>query len=50
MKNFRFDKSLIIDLMKTIYDHNVLAQSFRRVRDVLQTDEHFDFGLRLYRN
>jgi len=50
MKDSRFDKSLITNLMKIIDDHNVLAQSFRRVRDVLQTDEHSDFGLRLYRN
>jgi len=50
MKNSRYDKSLITNLMKMIDDNHVLAQSFRRVRDVLQTDEYSDFGLRLYRN
>jgi len=50
MKVSRFDKSLIAYLMKKIDDYNVLAQSFRRVRDLLHTHELSDFGLRLLRN
>jgi len=30
--------------------HNVLAQTFRRVRDFIHDDEQSDFGLRLFRH
>jgi len=30
--------------------HNVLAQTFRRVRDFVDDDDRSDFGLRLFRH
>ena len=50
MKELKFDKSLIQDLTKMIDDNNVLAKSFRRVRDFVNYDVHSDFGLRLFRH
>jgi len=35
--------------MKMIDDHNVLAKSFRRVRDLSTDNSKFDFALRLFR-
>ena len=45
-----FDKSLIEELKKMIDKHNVLAQTFRRVRDFIHDHEQSDFGLRLFRH
>ena len=50
MKNVKFDKSLIEDLTKMIDDNNVLAKSFRRVRDFVHNDVNSDFALRLFRH
>ena len=41
----------MIEKLKSIIDkHNVLAQSFRRVRDLIHDDDRSDFGLRLFRH
>ncbi len=50
MKNVTFDKSLIEDLTKMIDDNNVLAKTFRRVREFLHDDVNSDFALRLFRH
>ena len=44
------DKSLVGDFIKMIDEYNVLAKSFRRVRDVSVQDRPSDFTLRLFRN
>jgi len=36
--------------MKMIDENNVLAKTFRRVRDFVHTEVHSDFGLRLFRH
>jgi len=38
------------DLTKIIYDNNVLAKSFRRVRDFVHNDVNSDFALWLFRH
>jgi len=43
------DKSLVVDLIKMIDDHNFLAKSFRRVRDLLMNHFKSDFTLRIFR-
>ena len=50
MKPLKFDKSLIEDLTKMIDDNNVLAKSFRRVRDFVHNDVNSDFSFRLFRH
>jgi len=50
MKVPTFDKSLIADLAKMMDHHNVLAQSFRRNKDLLYINVHSDFGLKLFRH
>ena len=50
MKNVKFNKSLIEDLTKMIDDNNVLAKSFRRVRDFVHDYVNSDFALRLFRH
>jgi len=47
---FILDKSLVGDFIKMIDEYNVLAKSFRRVRDVSVQDTPSDFTLRLIRN
>ncbi|KAK7354399.1 hypothetical protein VNO80_19860 [Phaseolus coccineus] len=44
------DKSLVGDFIKMIDEYNVLAKSFRRVRDLSLQDTPSDFTLRLFRN
>lgn len=43
------DKSLVEDLKKMIDEHNVLAQSFRSVRNHLSENQNQNFCLRLFR-
>jgi len=42
------DKSLVVDLIKMIDEHNVLAKSFRRVRNLSINILKSDFTLRLF--
>ena len=44
------DMSLVEDLKNTIDEHNVLAQSFRRVRDYFDQQQTTDVSLRLFRS
>ena len=44
------DMSLVQDLKDMIDEHNVLAQSFSRVRDYLDQDQTSNISLRLFRN
>lgn len=37
-------------MTKMIDEHNVLAQTFRKVRDFIHDNTHSDFGLRLFRH
>ena len=43
------DESLVVDLIEMIDNHNVLAKSFRRVRDLSLEHMESDFTLRLFR-
>jgi len=43
-----FDKSLFVDLINMIDEHNVLGKSFRRVRNFSHHDSKSDFTLRLF--
>ncbi|KAL4381046.1 hypothetical protein AHAS_Ahas04G0094300 [Arachis hypogaea] len=43
-----FDREVIIDLMQMIYEHNVIAQSFRRAREFYEQDSSQVICLRLF--
>ena len=48
-KESALDESLVADLIEMIDNNNVLAKSFRRVRDLSLQRTKSDFTLRLFR-